>query len=244
MSDEYLLPADQLKEKLSEPAMDIRYLLSRGYTRKSAVTFVSNHYRLTEQERHILTRLVVSPEIADNRSKKKLGCSQLKGCDVFVDGYNVLITIETALKNEPIWFADDGFLRDTSGIFRNHKITDTTCMAVDEMLSTLSTLKVTSATILLDSQMSNSGKLAQFILKRSKDHTFKADARTSKHVDFDLKEAGPHAVIATADSIIVDAVDKVVDITECWMKQNAKSDKPFSLNAHARERSETWNRRC
>jgi len=238
MSDRQLLPADQLKEKLSEPAMDIRYLLSRGYKRKSAITFVSNHYRLIEPERQILTRLVFSPKRADHRNKKKLECSQLKGCDVFVDGYNVLITIETALKNEPLWFADDGFLRDTSGIFSNHKITDTTCMAVDEMILTLANLKVRSATILLDSQMSNSGILAELIRKRSKDQTFKGDTRTSKHVDFDLKEAGSHAVIATADSVIVDAVEKVVDITECWMKQNSRSLEAFSLNSHIVNRFE------
>jgi len=240
MSDRQLLPADQLKEKLSEPAMDIRYLLSRGYKRKSAITFVSNHYQLTEPERHILTRLVFSPQRADHRNKKKLECSQLKGCDVLVDGYNVLITIETAFKNEPLWFADDGFLRDTSGIFSNHKITDTTCMAVDEMLSTLANLKVRSATILLDSQMSNSGILAELIRKRSKDQTFKGDTRTSKHVDFDLKEAGANAVIATADSVIVDAVDKVVDITECWLKQNSnsRSMEVFSLNPHIMDKFE------
>jgi len=238
MSDRQLLPANQLKEKLSEPAMDIRYLLSRGYKRKSAITFVSNHYLLTEPERHILTRLVFSPQRADHRNKKKLECSQLKGCDVLVDGYNVLITIETAFKNEPLWFADDGFLRDTSGIFSNHKITDATCMAVDEMLSTLSILKVRSANILLDSQMSNSGILAEIIRKRSKDHTFKADTRTSKHVDHDLREAGKDAVIATADSVIVDNVDQVVDITECWLKQNSRSVISFSLISHIKDRFE------
>ncbi|WP_135611647.1 DUF434 domain-containing protein [Methanococcoides sp. AM1] len=235
MSDRQLLPVEELKEKLSEPAIEVRYLLSKGYARKSAITFVSNHHRLTGQERHILARLVFSPETAEIRIKKKLSCSQLEGCDIFVDGYNVLITIESALKNEPIWFADDGFLRDISGVFGNHRITDTTCMAVDEMLSTLSALKVRSSTILLDSQMSNSEKLAKFICEKAKTKRLKADARTSKHVDFDLKEAGAHAVIATADSVIVDAVDKVADVTECWMKENRKIGKPFSLNAHVRE---------
>lgn len=235
MSERQLLPANKLKEKLSKPAIDIRYLLSRGYMRKSAISFVSNHYRLTEQERQVLARLVFSPETAESRFKKKLSCSRLEGFDVFVDGYNVLITIESALKNEPIWSADDGFLRDTSGIFRNHKITNTTCMAVDEMLSTLSTLKIRSATILLDSQMSNSRKLAQFIRERTESKAFKADVRTSKHVDFDLKEAGANTVIATADGIIIDAVEKVVDVTGCWMKQNGKIDETFSLNAHVKE---------
>jgi hypothetical protein len=51
-------------------------------------------------------------------------------------------------------------------------------------------------------------------------------------VDFDLKEAGAYAVIATADSVIINAVDKVVDMTECWLKQNEVLGKPFSINAN------------
>lgn len=230
MSDSHPLPADELREKLLEPAIDVRYLLSRGYVRKSSITFVSNHYRISEHERHVLARLVFSEETAEKRTGKKLSCSLLKDSDVFVDGYNVIITIESVLKNEPVWYADDGFLRDTSGIFRNHRVTETTRMAVDEMLKTLSELKLRSATILLDSQMSNSGKLAQFIRERAESNNLKVDARTSKHTDFDLKREGADSVIATADGIIIDAVDRVVDITECWLKQNDKMDEALSLS--------------
>jgi hypothetical protein len=211
---------EKLKNKLREPAADIRYLLCRGYRRKGVIRFVSNHYRLAEEERHILTRLVFDPETAVKRSNKKLACSRLKGCDIFIDGYNVLITMESVLQNETVWFADDGFLRDTRGIFKNHTNTATTYRAVDEMLATLSELEVDSATILLDTQMSNSGKLAQFIRKRAAKYPFNADARTSKHVDFDLKQVGPKGVIATADSVIVDAVERAVDLTACWMEQH------------------------
>ncbi|MFW5987708.1 MAG: DUF434 domain-containing protein, partial [Methanohalophilus sp.] len=211
---------ESLKNKLREPAADIRYLLCRGYRRKGAIRFVSNHYRLAEEERHILTRLVFDPETAAKRNEKRLTCSQLKGCDIFIDGYNVLITMESVLQNETVWFADDGFLRDTRGIFKNHTNTTTTYQAVDEMLTTLSVLAVNSATILLDSQMSNSGKLAQFIRRRATKYPFKTEVRTSKNVDFDLKQARNLGVIATADSVIVDAVERAADLTACWMDQN------------------------
>lgn len=235
MPDGRSLPAEELKEKLMEPAIELRYLLSKGYKRRSAITFVSNHHRLSEQERHILARLVFSPETAESRFKKKLTCSKLQGYDIFVDGYNVIISIESALKNELIWFADDGFLRDISGVFNKHRITDTTFMAVDEMLSTFAALNVRSATILLDSQMSNSGRLAALIREKTESSIFKVDAMTSKHVDFDLKEAGTYAVIATADSVIINAVSKVVDVTECWLKKNEMIDKPFTLNTHVKK---------
>ena len=211
---------ERLKNKLREPAADIRYLLYRGYRRKGAIRFVSNHYRLAEEERHILTRLIFDPETAARRSNKRLACSRLKGCDIFIDGYNVLITMESVLHNETVWFADDGFLRDTRGIFKNHTNTATTYQAVDEMLTTLSVLAINSATILLDSQMSNSGKLAQFIRKRAAKCPFKTAVTTSKNVDFDLKQVGYRGVIATADSVIVDAVERAADLTACWMEQN------------------------
>lgn len=230
MSDGQLIPVSKLIEKLSEPAIELRYLLSKGYKRRNATTFVSNHHRLIEQERYILARLVFSPETSKSRSRKKLSCSYLEGCDIFVDGYNVIITIESALKNESIWLSDDGFIRDTSGVFSKHKITDTTLMAVDEMLSTFSALKVKSVTILLDSQMSNSGLLASLIREKAESNTFQTDVMTSKHVDLDLKEAGEYAVIATADGIIIDAVDKVLDLTECWLKQNDMTTKLLSIN--------------
>jgi hypothetical protein len=41
------------------------------------------------------------------------------------------------------------------------------------------------------------------------------DARTSKHVDFDLKNCSSDYIVATADGVIIDAVKYVVDIPGC-----------------------------
>ena len=210
-------------QKLIDPAQDIRYLLKRNYPRSGAILFVSNHYRLSEQERHILTRVVVAPHVADSRSKKRLGCtdSNIKGRDVLVDGYNVLITIESMIKlnRELLWLGDDGYVRDTKGVFRNYAVTDTTYQAVDMMLALLAECKVGSATILLDSQMSNSGKLARVIRSKLTECLLDGDARTSRHVDFDLKNAGAGVVVATADGVIIDSVQEVVDIGRCLMER-------------------------
>jgi hypothetical protein len=205
--------------KLSEPARDIRYLLKRNYPRSGAIRFVSNHYRLSEQERHILTRVIVAPHVADSRSKKRLGCTDIKGRDVLVDGYNVLITIESMLNKETLWLGDDGYVRDTKGVFRNYAVTDITYEAVDMMLTILAECKVGSATILLDSQMSNSGELARVIRNKLTECLLDGDARTSRHVDFDLKNAGEGVVVATADGVIIDAVREVVDIGRCLMER-------------------------
>jgi len=38
------------------------------------------------------------------------------------------------------------------------------------------------------------------------------EVSTSAHADFDLKNAGSEYVIATADGVIIDAVEKVIDL--------------------------------
>ena len=140
---------------------------------------------------------------------------------MIVDGYNVLITIESmlVLKSEHLWLGDDGFIRDTRGVFRNYAVTDTTYKAIDAILALLSECKVGSATILLDSQMSNSGELARFIRSKLTECLLDGDARTSRHADFDLKNAGSSVVVATADGVIIDSVREVVDIGRCMMER-------------------------
>jgi len=209
---------DVLK-RLSEPALDIRYLLKRGYPGKGAIRFVCNHYRLTEQDRHILTRVILSPDVATSRCKKRLVSTDIKGRDVMVDGYNVLITIESMLERENLWLGDDGYVRDTKGLFRNYAASDTTYQSVDAMLALLAGCKARSADILLDSQMSKSGELARFIRSKLHEYSISGDARTSQHVDFDLKNAGAGVVVATADGVIIDAVRDVVDIAGCLMER-------------------------
>lgn len=206
-------------EKLTKPANDVRYLLAREYSINTAIRFVSDHYRLTESERHILVRVVRPPKIATARRGKRLACTDINGRDVLIDGYNVLITIESMLKDETLWLGDDGFVRDTRGVFRSYNNTDATYKAVDKMLSFLSGCKVTSVNILLDTQMSKSGQLAHYIDNRFHIYSLNGSARTSRHVDFDLKNTDAKVVVATADGVIIDAVEKVIDITACLMER-------------------------
>jgi hypothetical protein len=123
------------------------------------------------------------------------------------------------LKDEKLWLGDDGFIRDTRGVFRNYNNTDATYKAVDKMLSFLSEYSVISVNILLDTQMSKSGQLARYIDNRLSEYSLNGSARTSRHVDFDLKNAGAGVVVATADGVVIDAVGEVIDIAACLMER-------------------------
>lgn len=96
--------------------------MDRGYPKDSAVRFISNHHRLADEERFILMRVIVKSDVARIRRSRMQKLEDLKDQVIFIDGYNVLITTESVLGGHPVYSCDDGFLRDSRGIFRSYKI--------------------------------------------------------------------------------------------------------------------------
>lgn len=195
---------------LRHAAVDVRYLLDRGYPRESAVRFVSDHYRLPQEQRFALIRVVVPTERARERRAKMLPLEALQGKAVFVDGYNVLIAVESLLRGMPVYKGDDGFLRDTQGIFRSYKASEITDFALSEILNMLTEAAPFKVEILLDQQISMSGKLAGHIREMMGKHGIPGTARTVRDVDHQLKSA--EGIIATGDGSVIDAASCVVDI--------------------------------
>ncbi|MDW7733500.1 MAG: DUF434 domain-containing protein [Methanolobus sp.] len=210
-------------KRLIEAAEEIRYLLERGYPKSSAVRFVSDHHRLADVQRFILSRNVLAPVIAASRRNKRLACTDLEGQYLAIDGYNVLITLESYLKGEDMWIGDDGFVRDNRGVFSNHVNDETTYRAVDMMVEMLVIHKVGPVNVLLDLQMSKSGKLAAFIRQKIDELSVKGSVRTSRTVDHELKKASDNSIVATADGVIIDAVGHVVDIPACVIAEKERN---------------------
>jgi hypothetical protein len=199
-------------------AEDIRHLLSRGYPRTGVIRFASDHYRLENRDRHILMRVVVEPGVAALRIRKRIPCVGIKDKKIMVDGYNVIIATESVILGEPVFLCDDGFIRDIRGVFRNYRNpVEGVCRQVLEILSEC---KPDSVTFLFDSQISKSGMLARYIRGLLHEYSLSGDARTSKHVDFDLKHCD--MIVATGDGNIIDEVRSAVDIPGCILKKLGK----------------------
>ncbi|WP_297501032.1 DUF434 domain-containing protein, partial [Thermococcus sp.] len=96
---------------LTEAYLDLKYLLNRGYRKKNALSFVANHYRLTAEERHLLARCVFPDSWMEEVRRKLLKPGELKGKTLAIDGFNVLITLESLLGGRAI-LCEDGLVRD------------------------------------------------------------------------------------------------------------------------------------
>lgn len=207
-------------EKLKIPSKDLKYLLNQGYRKKIALNFVANHYLLDQKARNYLARSVFSDSLSQSRKSKIISFKDIKGNILFLDGYNVLITVESILNNYEVILADDGFLRDVQGIFGKYKYNSNTNTALSLIFNCISNHPPTKIKFYLDQQVSFSGKLGKEINDMLKKHDLNGSSILSNNVDFDLNQEciKSRCIVATSDGIIIDKVKKVVDIPHFILK--------------------------
>lgn len=203
------------EEKISEAVHDLRYLLNRGYRKKGALKFVSDKYLLNIHERNYLSRKVFSREVALSRQNKILDISRVKDEDVFVDGYNVLITVESICTGYPsLVRCDDGFLRDINAVFGKYRIKDTTKTALTQIILLLKCYEPQFVKFLYDSPVSQSGELSKVTRTLLNAYDVPGDAVTSKNVDSELITLSREVqgIVATSDSAVIDKIQRVIDV--------------------------------
>jgi len=195
---------------LENAASDIRYLLDRGYPQKSAVGFVCSHYRLDVKARYLLSRTVLAREVSEKRKAKFLPCDKINS--IVIDGYNIIIGMESILEKKA-YLCDDGVIRDIKGAFRSYKVSSNTEGAVGYILEFLKEMKPENVVFLLDAQISKSGMFAEMLREKLGAAGLRGNARTSKHVDYDLKRC--REIVATSDGVIIDEAERVVNFLRC-----------------------------
>jgi hypothetical protein len=205
---------------LHDAANDFRYFLNHGYPRKAALDLVGNRFALTFDQRHLLHRGVFSDGDAKSRRGKRLSLSELRDQTLAIDGHNVLITIEAGLCRNPLVLADDGFLRDISGISGAFKKTSNTDTAIRLVIETLRRAKPRDVLFLFDSPISKSGRLAQEVRSLLAQERFLGDAQAMRVPEQVLM--GFRGIVSTSDTAIIDETEKVFDLAGFILKQTVK----------------------
>jgi len=187
---------------------DYRYLKERDYPEKAALKLIGDRYRLSRLARNCLFRGVEKTSVAADRRKKLVSAKVLRSEALAIDWYNVLITVESYLKGYPVFLADDGIVRDASGIhgsYRRGKITD---RVIQMVLESLEHAGFASVEIYLDSPIAFSGEMAALLRHLTSGRGYRITAAPSP--DYYLK-AHP-GVVASSDSVILDSAAKVLDL--------------------------------
>ena len=210
------MPSKDIKKSLKDASYDLKFLLNRGYRKKIALNFVANKYLLDKNARNYLARKVFSTLTSFNRIIKIVNISSINNKAIFIDGYNVLITVESICNQEysSIIMCDDGVLRDTNAIFGRYKINSHTEIALINIINLLKHYHPKCVYFLYDSPVSKSGELAKLTNSLLKNNQLHGNAVTNKNVDYELvKLVKNHdGIVATSDGAVMDKIENILDI--------------------------------
>ena len=198
------------QHSLLTAAADFRYLLSRGYPRLGALTYVGNHYQLPRETREVLNRGVYPEPVARVRRARLLGPERITGRAAGLDGHNVLITLENALSGQTLVACDDGAIRDTAGASLSYRPGSLTGQAIELVLGYLLERGVRSVLFLLDAPMSYSGELAAQIGGELSGREIMGRARAVGSPEAELRTFS--GLVASSDSVVIDMVAEPIDL--------------------------------
>ena len=196
--DDMNFSEDAVKDMRSA-SRHICYLINEGYDLKQASTFVGNHFMFSEWQRLALMRSVATKEQLKVRKEKEK--ASISGEEVWIDGFNTIITLEVLLSDSILFLCQDRTIRDLAALRGTYRIIPETEKAVNTLLSSLEELRVKNTHILLDEPVSNSGRLKSFIAEIGESYKVPLDIQILKAVDKSLWEKEN---IITSDSIILD----------------------------------------
>ena len=203
-------------DTLRKASRHIVFLINEGYDLKPATTFVGNHFLLSERQRLAVMRSLATNEQLKNRERKRRALSELSGENVWIDGFNTIITLEVLLSDSILFTCMDGAIRDLAALRGTYRIIAETESAVRMLFDILTDMKIRSTTILLDEPVSNSGRLKTLIADIGEGYPFDLDVQIQKDVDRTLYNKEN---VITSDSIILDHCSSWINLTEKCMER-------------------------
>lgn len=177
---------------------DLSWLLTRGYAGSSALKLVGDRYRLVERQRVAVARAACTDAALTNRARRSVEPDALRGRPLRIDGFNLLLTLESALGGGVVLACRDGCYRDLASVHGTYRRVEETEPALALAARWLATWGVGACTWLLDAPVTNSGRLAAMI--RAADSGWTAEVVP----DPDALLVQPGNVVATADAGVLD----------------------------------------
>src|SRR5262245_708567 len=111
---------------LREAAADLAFLLDRGYANTAALKLVGDRFALDARQRQLLMRATCPASAAAARQRNRVDAAAIAGRELWIDGFNVLTTIEAALAGGVLLRGRDGCTRDLASMHGTWRRVDET----------------------------------------------------------------------------------------------------------------------
>lgn len=194
--------SNEALEILKNAQEEIQWLLDRGYKLDVVIPFIGNHYLLSARQRLALQRASALSLQYERRRDNMLSYEAAKEGCLYIDGFNLIITLEVALSKSIIILGNDGAIRDLAGLRGTYHIIEQTDSALKLIGESLNKLSVPKVKFYLDAPVSNSGRLKSRILEHAVEWNIPVEVELVPNADMVLSKL---ARVVTSDSVILDS---------------------------------------
>ena len=217
---------------LRAAASDLCWLLDRDYASRSALELVGNRHSLTSRQRMAVARYACSSGEVEQRRQRNVAPATLNGQELWLDGYNVLTVLESALSGGVGLLGRDGCCRDIAGVHRRHRRVNETIPVLRLIGETAAAWGVTRCRWWLDKPVSNSGRLKALILDVAREAGWAVDVELSFSPDHVL--AHTDQIIATSDGVVLERCQRWVNLARWIIAEQIPSARLLDLSTDAR----------
>lgn len=200
---------------LAAAVSDLSWLFSRGYAEPSAVKLVGDRYQLVERQRIAVLRSACSDQSLAGRGARRVDHRALRGRPLRIDGFNLVLTLESALGGGVVLGGRDGCFRDLASVHGTYRKVEETRPALELAARLLAEWGAGPCTWLLDSPVSNSGRLAAMIRAVHPDWS----AEVVQNPDALLVQPGD--LVVSADSLALDRCGEWVNLARALVEAGA-----------------------
>lgn len=201
LNDQALFSGEPLL-RLRDAVYEFCWLLNRGYARHSVMQLVGDHHQLVKRQRLAISRAACSNTSRELRKTTCLPIEQIKDRQLVIDGFNLIISVETAMAGGLLLRCCDGCIRDIAGIHGTYRLVHETRQAIELIGNVLQAFSPASVLWLFDKPVSNSGRLAEMVRDIATVHHWNWQAELIDNPDQVIRNSGKVAI--TSDSAILD----------------------------------------
>jgi hypothetical protein len=203
-------------DRLRAAVADLCWLLSRGYASPSALKVVGDRYGLSARQRTAVMRCAATDDAVRDRKAREVGVDQLPGAAVWLDGYNVLTTVEAALAGGVVIVGRDGAWRDMASMHGTWRKVEETRPAIAMIGDKLAA--AAAAVWYLDAPVSNSGRLKAAIEDVARARGWAWRVELVADPDKVLIAADPAVIVASADSAVLDRCHRWLNLAAATVR--------------------------
>ncbi|UCF33556.1 MAG: DUF434 domain-containing protein [Phycisphaerales bacterium] len=231
--------AEAHHQTLRTAVQEYSWLLTRGYAQDSALKLVGDRHGLTARQRLAVMRSSCSDESLARRQRSEVllegisssasedhaeastsaseplgsDSAETTGFTLALDGYNVLITVESALSGGLILIGRDGCYRDLASVHGTYRKVEETRPAIGIIVDSLLDADIQHLTWYLDRPVSNSGRLRALIL----------DVLQERSAEWEVELVdSPDRALAAFDGLVASSDSWVLDQCGAWVNLAAR----------------------